>query len=293
MTKTEETMTEKPTTKRDTSWDSMYEALVEYREQFGHCNVSLREEEYLSLGRWVAAQRFRKKINALSPERIQRLTDLGFVWSVSEASWEQMFAELVSIKNRLGHCNVPAKWPENPKLATWISNQRHKRKKGLLSKERIGRLNEIGFLWSAWAKSANRKKKRPELARRAADAKPIKDPPREPLPAEPPEMPVEPEAIAEDEHSEEKLYNLAPGVYVQHNDHEEHLPLELREYIEAHHGEWPPFIPLPPCRVNFIMGNPFMVERRKICWSGQGPLDPEILDFVEDNGVLPEWRPCA
>ncbi len=267
----------------------MCDALVKFREEHGHCNVSLNDEEYLSLGRWVATQRFRRKINSLSPERVQRLKDIGFVWSVSESNWEQMFAELVRFKKKQGHCNVPAKWAENRKLATWVSNLRHKRKKGLLSRERICRLNEVGFLWAAWSKAADRRKKRPTTS--CCDAKSKAFVKRCEIPSDPmPQEAVEDPADAM-EHLEEKLYNVAPDVYVQHNDLDKELPPELRDYIEAHNGEWPPYIPLPPGRVEFVMGNPFMVKRRKVVWPGHGPLDPEIIEYANDNGVLPEWRP--
>ena len=37
----------------------------------------------------------------------------------------------------------------NPQLGTWVSNQRKAYKKKRLSKERVDRLNEIGFVWDA------------------------------------------------------------------------------------------------------------------------------------------------
>ncbi len=278
---------EKPTTKRDTSWEAMYEALVVFRKENGHCNVSLNDAGNPALGRWVATQRFRRKINSLSPDRVRRLKEIGFVWSVSEASWEQMFSELVKISKKVGHCNIPAKWPENCKLATWVSNQRHKRKKGRLSRERIRRLNEIGFTWSAWSASESRKKRRI----------PADHPPDEPAPSGKDDTTADhgsgreiPRDCDMSNHTEEKLYNLAPDVYVQHNDHDEKIPVELAEYIAGHNGEWPAYIPLPDSPVKFLMGNPFMVKRRGIHWSGHGPLDPEIIEYVRENGVLPEWK---
>ncbi|NIN00080.1 MAG: hypothetical protein GTO24_19010, partial [candidate division Zixibacteria bacterium] len=50
-------------------------------------------------------------------------------------------------KKAHGHYKVPSGWPENPKLRKWIQHQRSFRKKGLLSKDRIRRLDEIGFIW--------------------------------------------------------------------------------------------------------------------------------------------------
>ena len=61
--------------------------------------------------------------------------------------WEVMFQQLVEFKKAHGHCDVPDRWPENPHLSNWVSKLSSRRKKGQLSKERIRRLDEIGFIW--------------------------------------------------------------------------------------------------------------------------------------------------
>lgn len=64
-------------------------------------------------------------------------------------TWDERFGELGAFKNRLGHCNVPSIYPENPRLGIWVANQRHRR--GNLSKENLRRLDEIGFDWSPFS----------------------------------------------------------------------------------------------------------------------------------------------
>jgi hypothetical protein len=44
-----------------------------------------------------------------------------------------------------GNCNVPCKYPKNPKLGRWVHTQRNQRKNGELSAERIEILDGIGF----------------------------------------------------------------------------------------------------------------------------------------------------
>jgi hypothetical protein len=83
----------------------------------------------------------------VSEDRIQRLDELGFVWEIDATAWEKMFAELVVYKKSHGSCNVPNVWPENRKLGHWVLTQRASRRKRELSKERIRRLNTIGFVW--------------------------------------------------------------------------------------------------------------------------------------------------
>lgn len=59
-------------------------------------------------------------------------------------AWEYQFLELVRFKEEYGHCEVPRKHP----LGSWVSNQRQRRRTGQLRKERIERLDKIGFVWS-------------------------------------------------------------------------------------------------------------------------------------------------
>lgn len=64
-----------------------------------------------------------------------------------EEIWEQRFHELKKYRELHGHCNVPSRHKENKKLAKWVETQRYFFKKKLLSKERINRLKDIGFIW--------------------------------------------------------------------------------------------------------------------------------------------------
>jgi hypothetical protein len=56
-----------------------------------------------------------------------------------------MFAALLAYKAKHGDCNVPTIWPEDPRLITWVNNQRALRKRDKLEANRIRRLDEIGF----------------------------------------------------------------------------------------------------------------------------------------------------
>lgn len=59
-----------------------------------------------------------------------------------------MFNELKRYKERLGHCNVPQVWNENPPLGRWVHRQRVAENKGELLPERKARLDAVGFEWS-------------------------------------------------------------------------------------------------------------------------------------------------
>ena len=80
-----------------------------------------------------------------------RLEAIGFVWKDTGRSrqqlWDERFAQLLAYRERFGHCHVPAKWREDVPFGHWVHVQREFRKKGLLSAERIARLEAAGFQW--------------------------------------------------------------------------------------------------------------------------------------------------
>eukprot|EP00956_Cyclotella_meneghiniana_P032271 scaffold87865_cov64-Cyclotella_meneghiniana.AAC.4 len=59
--------------------------------------------------------------------------------------WDQRYNELVEFKGEHGHCNVPQKYENNLQLGIWVNNQRKAMKNYKLPKEKVIKLNEIGF----------------------------------------------------------------------------------------------------------------------------------------------------
>ncbi|MEN8250939.1 MAG: Helicase associated domain protein [Bacteroidota bacterium] len=133
----------------DDLWEKMFEAMTEYKDKFGNCNVPLEWPENPKLGSWVGRQRtnHNKKSNKLSAERIERLNSLGFVWHTLKNAWDEMYEKLVDYKNRFGDCNVPSQWTEDKKFGVWCRTQRIQRRKNKLSQARINKLEKLGFIW--------------------------------------------------------------------------------------------------------------------------------------------------
>jgi hypothetical protein len=77
-----------------------------------------------------------------------------------EELWEVRFQELVEYKREFGHTLVPQNYAANPQLGIWVRTQRYeyRRKRSEVSsqmtKERVNKLNEIGFVWDANANPA-------------------------------------------------------------------------------------------------------------------------------------------
>ncbi|MBT8460602.1 MAG: Helicase associated domain protein [Boseongicola sp.] len=134
---------------RATLWERMYAQLVRYKKAHGDCNVPQGWSEDPELGSWVRTQR--GKHNKLSADRKERLIALGFEWDPDAAAWERMFAKLVSYKEEHVDCNVPARWPEDTKLANWVTLQRTNR--DTLSADRLDRLEALGFDWDLHSKA--------------------------------------------------------------------------------------------------------------------------------------------
>ncbi len=241
----------------------MLAALVAFRKKYGHCRVPANYKPCPALGRWAAAQRYKKKIGELSPEKIKALDRQGFVWVPADETWSRMIAQLKAFKAKFGHTNVPEHWAENPTLANWVQSQRYKKKKGTLSEERVRELTRLGFKWSIYRTGD-------DSAMSSAKGKSFGD---------------------ESDFTGERLYVIRHGVYVQH-DGKSPLPKEIEQYKTTHKGDFPPFIPLPKGPTVFYLGDGF-VKEKKLKWRGKGSLPPEVMDHVQRNGTLPKHEPST
>ena len=73
-----------------------------------------------------------------------------------DEKWNDRFNELLDYYNRHGHADVPLNFSENRSLATWVTNQRRKRRKGNIGSSssgglkayQIAALDAIGFTWN-------------------------------------------------------------------------------------------------------------------------------------------------
>jgi Helicase associated domain len=129
------------------TWEPGYATLKRFVTREGHCRVPERyiDDTGFRLGSWVFAQRRKKE--ALSAERRQRLDTLGFIWTPHNSAWEEGCAALESFKVREGHCRAPQGHVENGfNLGAWVSSQRQK--KAMMALDRRQRLDALGFVWN-------------------------------------------------------------------------------------------------------------------------------------------------
>ncbi len=137
-------------TVHDGEWDAMFAKLAEQLRPMHNGkprNAVLSPE----LNRWMLTQRQFQKRGELDTERKRKLDSIGFEWQPYSKQWEQMFDALKNFQAKQSHCRVPGRWPENPKLASWVATQRARKAVGKLSPERIARLDELGFTWRVYS----------------------------------------------------------------------------------------------------------------------------------------------
>ena len=147
----------------DAYFEERFNQLLRFKEEFGHCYVVRSYSENPALGQWCSGLRsiynkikngVNKSSRILTNVRIERLEQIGFLWH--DVYFEERFNQLLRFKEEFGHCNVVQSYSENPALGQWCSGLRsmyNKIKNGVnhysrtLTKVRIERLEQIGFLW--------------------------------------------------------------------------------------------------------------------------------------------------
>ncbi|MBE0541402.1 MAG: Helicase associated domain protein [Verrucomicrobia bacterium] len=133
----------------DRVWDENFGKLSAFAKKSGHCKVPQHWAEDRQLGVWVAVQRRRFHSKQLARDRVDKLTRIGFEWTSGAPTWDEMFAALQRYWKENGHFDPPSTSKESKKLSAWIRRQRHSRREGTLAKDRVDKLNGLGFPWTA------------------------------------------------------------------------------------------------------------------------------------------------
>jgi len=135
---------------RTMQWEESFAALRKFHKREGHCLVLGNHiENKLQIGAWAVTQRCLKKNGKLDPDRVRRMNSIGFVWDVLSEQWEKAFSASIKFQKREGHWNIPDSHIEDQiRIGLWAGVQRMAKSKGLLTPERLRRLNELNFTWN-------------------------------------------------------------------------------------------------------------------------------------------------
>lgn len=130
----------------DEAWEGMYSLLDRYAKEHGDALVP---DDYrvgeVRLGNWVSAQRMRRLRGTLSEERQHKLEKLpAWSWDPLSDAWERAFALLERFVEQYGHARVPQSHRVGEfKLGSWVTTQRSRQARGVLSPDRRRRLEEL------------------------------------------------------------------------------------------------------------------------------------------------------
>ena len=124
------------------NWKEVYGMLLRYAEEEGHARPPIA---YPTIGKWINKQRVLFKQGQLPKERIRLLETLpGWTWDVLEYEWQESYDQLVGFSKVNGH----ARPPKSHAIGKWIYTQRKSYRDGILSQERVSKLEALpGWCW--------------------------------------------------------------------------------------------------------------------------------------------------
>lgn len=139
--------------RNDAAWEHGLEEARKFREQFGNLQVPAKyktKNDY-PLGKWINNARKRRSDGKLTEERIRQLDQMGMIWSVFDAKWEQGYALAAIYAQEYGNLDVPRdyKTADGKTLGRWIQNQELAYEQKKLSADQIKRLETIGMQWGS------------------------------------------------------------------------------------------------------------------------------------------------
>ena len=94
---------------------------------------------------------FRKRVEFLCPElslEMLRSTITAACIDAIGENWFERYGQLVAYKQQHGNCDMPARWPANQKLASWVVDQRVRKRDHNLESEKVDLLNRLSFNWN-------------------------------------------------------------------------------------------------------------------------------------------------
>ena len=118
--------------------------LVKYKWEFGNRNVPVEYKRNGKLGEQVQWQSQRFKNKSLSEECINKLNQIGFVWTIYENAWLARYNKLLDYMSTFEDFSVPKIYNGERSLASWVCQQRLFFKNKTLSESYIAKLNEVG-----------------------------------------------------------------------------------------------------------------------------------------------------
>ena len=137
---------------RKWQWENGFEALVSFKETYGHCNVKRGyvADDGFKLAIWINEQR--ANMDRLPKTQYDQLNRLGFDFSPLETQRKELLNRLEIFVKQHGHCNVPRGYtdPDDYPLGQRVKVLRRKRSVESMSKEFKLQLESLGFVFDLY-----------------------------------------------------------------------------------------------------------------------------------------------
>jgi len=139
---------------KDADWEWRYACLKHLHDQGDEVNVERNFKiDGKGIGQWLHIQRTMHYRGTLLADRVARLEAIGVVWNVRNATWDQHFALLLQMHEQGKDVNLAnSVVVDGKRIGSWAENQREQYRYGKQTKERIERLESIGFVWDVTTK---------------------------------------------------------------------------------------------------------------------------------------------
>lgn len=135
------------------SWDYWFRLTLRYMEQFDTPNAprTYETQEGFKLGIWQRNQRIYYAKGKLREDRAKKLDKIGFrLHDHRDEAFERGILETKKYKKQFGNPNSIKRYrsPDGFNLGTWQQARRQEYAEGVLSQDKIKRLEAIGFVWN-------------------------------------------------------------------------------------------------------------------------------------------------
>ena len=146
------------------TWEESYLLAVNYYNEYKNLNINrnfktddgINYDQYgYALGEWITYQRKIFNKNELEQDKIDKLNNIGMIWSLRR-NFDECFTMAKHYYKENGNLRIPynfktldgiVKNDNGYPLGNWLVQQRRKKKLGILSKDKIDLLESIGIEW--------------------------------------------------------------------------------------------------------------------------------------------------
>jgi len=140
----------------DRSWDEFFAELKQYKEKYGQIS-DIKQRKKKTLREWCDEQRVQHakkswgKVSKISEEQIEKLQNIGFVWTATETpskGWDDYYCDLLSNYIKTSTFDIP---DENIELKQWVEIQKTECKKyisgipSFLTYSQVKKLRDASF----------------------------------------------------------------------------------------------------------------------------------------------------